>query len=126
KRIGQVTFDVVIADARADGDGEVSLLDWIKRERPSLPVILVTATGAIQEAVDAMRRGAFHYLTRPCDPAQLRAVVDDAVVDRRRWPAGPSDGLGVVPARGTERPRNGPPAIHANMDLVGSGPAMSR
>ena len=49
------------------------------RERlPEAEVILVTGHGTVESAVEAMRRGAFNYLLKPLDLAQLRAVVDNA------------------------------------------------
>lgn len=58
-------FDLVITDLRMEGMSGVDLLREIKREKPALPVILITAYGSIDSAVDAMRLGAFDYLTKP-------------------------------------------------------------
>ena len=129
ERLRLLTFDVVIAEVHMAGMGGFELLDWLKRERPTLPALLVSAKGGIQEAVDAMRRGAFHYLTKPCDDAELVTVVDGAVAARRRCAADASDGLGVLSTQGPAR-ANGSfdgrrTPIRAGMELVGSGPAMA-
>src|SRR6185437_13871079 len=66
ERLRLITFDVVIAEVHmTDMDG-LALLQWIKRERPMLPVLLVSTNGAVGEAVEAMKLGAFHYLAKPC------------------------------------------------------------
>ncbi|WP_018076725.1 sigma-54-dependent transcriptional regulator [Thiobacillus denitrificans] len=64
-RLGDQKYDLVITDLRMDGMSGVDLLREIKRENPALPVILITAYGSIDSAVDAMRLGAFDYLTKP-------------------------------------------------------------
>ncbi len=56
----------------------------MKRTHPTLPFVVITAMGGIHDAVDAMRRGAFQYLTKPCDPDELRAIVAGAIEERRR------------------------------------------
>ncbi|MCD6706946.1 MAG: sigma-54 dependent transcriptional regulator [Thiobacillus sp.] len=58
-------FDLVITDLRMDGMSGIDLLREIKQANPRLPVILITAYGSIDSAVDAMRLGAFDYLTKP-------------------------------------------------------------
>jgi two-component system, NtrC family, response regulator HydG len=122
------TFDVVVAVVHMDG---LALLDRVKRDRPSLSVILLSARAGIQEAVDAIKRGAFHYLAKPCAEAEFIAAVDGAIAARRRSPASPSDGFGILPAQPPGRDKSSPderraPAIHTNMELVGAGRAMSK
>ena len=63
--LGEQTYDLVITDLRMEGMSGVDLLREIKRVQPTLPVILITAYGTIDSAVDAMRLGAFDYLTKP-------------------------------------------------------------
>ncbi|OYX27012.1 MAG: Fis family transcriptional regulator [Hydrogenophilales bacterium 32-62-9] len=63
--LGKQTVDLVITDLRMDGMSGTDLLREIKRINPNLPVILITAYGSIDSAVDAMRLGAFDYLTKP-------------------------------------------------------------
>jgi len=127
ERLRLVTFDVVIAEVHmADMDG-LALLQWIKRERPMLPVMLVSSSSAVEEAVEAMRLGAFHYLAKPCGEEELRAAVDRAVAERRRSPASEADGLGLLPAGGREATKNGAGAsANVGLELIGQGPAMNR
>ncbi len=112
-------FDAVVAGVDVDG---LVLLDRIKRERPGLPVILVSATDRTRDAVEAIKRGAFHYLVRPLDAAELRAAVDEAIA------AGPASSVACSGKRARDAlgGHRIPPAVHAGLELVGSGPAMSR
>lgn len=58
-------YNLVVTDLRMDGMSGMDLLEHIKRQQPGLPVIVITAYGSIESAVEAMRRGAFDYLTKP-------------------------------------------------------------
>lgn len=71
-------LDVAIVDCRLpDGDG-LALLDELHAEHPDLPVIVLTGHASVSQAVDAMKRGAFHYLSKPVDPAELVALALEA------------------------------------------------
>jgi DNA-binding NtrC family response regulator len=63
--LNQAEYDLVITDLRMAEMSGIELLREIKQLRPQLPVILITAYGSIESAVDAMRLGAFDYLTKP-------------------------------------------------------------
>lgn len=82
-RMRDGTYDVVIADTSLGG---LALVGRHEPERPSPPVILITATGSLREGVEAIRRGAFHYLDKPCDELELRAAIDGAIAERRQAP----------------------------------------
>ena len=65
-------LDAVLLDVRlGDGNG-LDLLGDILGQFPRLPVIIITAYASIDTAVEAMRRGAFDYIPKPCTPDQLR------------------------------------------------------
>src|SRR3954447_26631000 len=55
-------FDVVVSDIKMPGASGVDLLKHVKAEQPGVEVILLTAHGTVDAAVDAMRAGAFDYL----------------------------------------------------------------
>jgi two-component system response regulator HydG len=77
------TFDIVLTDlVMTEVDG-LSILAQAKEERPDCEVILITGHGTIDSAVRAMQRGAFDYLTKPLDLAELRARVDKATATQR-------------------------------------------
>lgn len=65
RHLAEQTYDLVITDLRMEGMSGIDLLREIKKIAPTLPVILITAYGSIDSAVDAMRLGAFDYLTKP-------------------------------------------------------------
>lgn len=71
-------FDVIITDLMMDEIDGLDILDRAKSQQPETEVILVTGHGTIPSAVEAMQRGAFNYLLKPLDIAQLRAVVSKA------------------------------------------------
>jgi two-component system response regulator GlrR len=77
--LAQQRFHALILDVRlADGDG-LQLLRDVREHAPELPVIVLTAHGTIELAVEAMRRGAFGFLTKPFHDHELRQTVAHAV-----------------------------------------------
>src|SRR5467141_692499 len=76
-------FDVVVSDIRmVDVDG-LEVLDWVRKHDPETPVLLVTAFGNVDGAVDAIRRGAYDYISKPYDVNAIKLVVDRALRHRR-------------------------------------------
>jgi DNA-binding NtrC family response regulator len=67
--------DVVVTDVRMPGLSGVDLLDELRRRNPEVPVVLITAFGTVATAVDAMKRGAADYLTKPIDLGELELVL---------------------------------------------------
>src|SRR5690606_26782642 len=85
QRLHERAFDVMITDLRMPGalDG-VDLLRKAKADQPELEVIVLTAHGTVDNAVDAMKLGAFDYLQKPLgSPAELRLIVARAIERRR-------------------------------------------
>src|SRR4029079_14081375 len=64
------------------GSDGLEVLSGVKRLDPTVPVIIMTAFGAIESAVEAMRRGAFHYITQPFQLDALRSLVQRARRER--------------------------------------------
>ncbi len=75
-------FDVVLSDVRMPGLSGVELVGQLRRLRPGTPVVLMTAFGSIDSAVDAMRSGAFDYLTKPFEPEAVILAVERALSHR--------------------------------------------
>ncbi len=69
-------FDIAFLDLRLGTEDGLAVLTQLLGESPHLEVVLVSAFGTIDSAVEAMRRGAADYLTKPFTPAQVRAVVE--------------------------------------------------
>jgi NtrC-family two-component system response regulator AlgB len=68
-------FDVMLLDLRLGQESGVDVLKQAVRIAPALAVVIMTAFGTIETAVEAMRYGAFDYLPKPCTPEQLRQVL---------------------------------------------------
>ena len=58
-------YDVVLTDVRMPGMGGLGLVEWARAERPELTVIVMSAFGSIELAIDAMSRGAYDYVSKP-------------------------------------------------------------
>tara|TARA_R110001583_G_scaffold21088_1_gene80254 strand:- start:20913 stop:22298 length:1386 start_codon:yes stop_codon:yes gene_type:complete len=72
-------FSAVLSDLRMPGKDGLYLLDYIKEHQPSLPVILITAHGSIDDAVIATEKGALGFITKPIDHLKLREALGNAV-----------------------------------------------
>ncbi|MEA3347276.1 MAG: sigma-54 dependent transcriptional regulator, partial [Candidatus Auribacterota bacterium] len=75
--------DLVLTDIRMPKMGGLSLLDKIKLENKKIPVILITAYGTIDSAVDSMKRGAADYITKPVNLDKLEAVIKKALTRKK-------------------------------------------
>jgi len=72
-------FDICLTDMRLpDGDG-LELVSYIQENNPQLPVAVITAHGNMESAIQALKTGAFDFLTKPVDLNTLRAVVQSAL-----------------------------------------------
>jgi two-component system response regulator GlrR len=71
--------DIVVTDLRMPGIDGMALFDGVRRSHPTLPVIVLTAHGSIPDAVEAMQRGVFGYLTKPYDGTELVAQIHRAI-----------------------------------------------
>ncbi len=76
------SFDLIISDLKMPGIDGIELLGRAKRLQPDTPFIMLTAYGTIENAVDAMQRGAFHYLTKPVDKELLKLTIERALERR--------------------------------------------
>jgi DNA-binding NtrC family response regulator len=76
--------DLVLTDWRLPGADGLAVLDAAKALDPTLPVVVMTAFGSIETAVDAMKRGAEDFITKPVDPDLLRLLVARGIERRVR------------------------------------------
>ena len=81
--IEESPFDVVITDLVMNDIDGLGILARAKADQPDAEVILMTGHGTVPSAVEAMRSGAFNYLLKPLDIAQLRASAEKAVESSR-------------------------------------------
>jgi len=76
--LGQTSFDIVITDIKMQKISGMDLLEYIVERHPGTVVIMITAFGTVQNAVDAMKMGAFDYLVKPFSPDEIELVVSRA------------------------------------------------
>lgn len=105
-RLEEEAFHVVVSDLKMPQVGGLELLTWVREQHPGLPVILITAHGTVDTAVEALKQGAFDYISKPFDQAELQAVVAKAI---------------AVESRNTTRLQ---PSGTSRFDIVGTTPRM--
>ncbi|AFM02344.1 response regulator with CheY-like receiver, AAA-type ATPase, and DNA-binding domains [Desulfitobacterium dehalogenans ATCC 51507] len=76
-------FEAVLLDIRLpDGDG-LQLLQEMKKRQPDLQVIMLTGHGTLESAIEAMKAGAYDYLTKPCNLSELEITLQKALEQRK-------------------------------------------
>jgi len=77
--IHSVSVSLVITDLRMPGGGGMAVLEAVKRMSHYIPVIILTAYGTIENAVEALKNGAHDYLLKPCDLDEIKLSVRKAL-----------------------------------------------
>lgn len=77
------SFDLAIVDLRLTNSNGLTLMEELHELRPEMPVIILTGYGSIENAVDAMKKGAYSYLTKPFDARELLLQIGRALETRR-------------------------------------------
>jgi len=89
--LGRHSFDLVLSDIRMDDMDGLTLLSRIKEINPDLPLVLVTAYASPEDAVLAMKNGAFDYITKPFKVDEVLSVVEGALANvKKEEPAAPA------------------------------------
>jgi DNA-binding NtrC family response regulator len=78
-RLKQRPFDLVLADIKMPGMNGIELLEQIKRHDPQLTVVMMTAHGDIETAVQAIKKGAYDFITKPFDHDALVLRLEKAI-----------------------------------------------
>jgi len=78
-QLGAMHFDLVLTDLKMPETSGITLLEEIRLEQPKLPVILITAYGTIETAIEAMQKGASDFVLKPFDNANLERVIRRAL-----------------------------------------------
>ena len=81
--LDEAEVDAVLTDLKMPQMNGIELLAEVRRRRVGIPVIMLTAHGTIGSAVEALKRGAFDFLTKPFEPDEIRQVVTKAVATRK-------------------------------------------
>lgn len=76
-------YDLLLLDLALPGESGIDLLPRIKRLRPELPVIMITAYGTVGNVVDALRAGAENFVQKPWDNEKLLADIRSAIARHR-------------------------------------------
>jgi two-component system response regulator PilR (NtrC family) len=77
--LGKHQFDVCLTDMRLpDGDG-LELVEWMQSHAPGVPVAVITAHGNVETAVQALKLGAFDFVSKPLDLGNLRNIIENAL-----------------------------------------------
>ena len=79
----EAAYDLVLTDLKMPGVSGLDLLRFVKAHDPDTQVIMMTAYGTIENAVEAMRLGAFEYITKPFTSGEIELVLDKAIEHRR-------------------------------------------
>ena len=75
----QGDFDLVIADLKMPGLDGMELLEAIKRVDEDVPVIIITAYGTVESAMEIMQKGGFDFITKPFKKEQILYTIDKAL-----------------------------------------------
>lgn len=78
----QEPFDMILIDLKLNGHDGIQLMENVHRINPDIPVIILTAYGSINSAVNAMKKGAYSYLTKPFDGHELLVQIDNCLAQR--------------------------------------------
>lgn len=81
--LGKCDYDVVLTDLRMKKVTGEEILKKVKECSPATEVVIITAYGTIQSAVEAMKTGAFHYITKPFTTEEIISILDKALAKRR-------------------------------------------
>jgi two-component system, NtrC family, C4-dicarboxylate transport response regulator DctD len=76
-------FDVVISDVRMPGRDGIDFLRALRKRDPAMPVVMLSGHADVPMAVEALKAGAFDFLTKPADPERLVAILRNAVAQNR-------------------------------------------
>jgi DNA-binding NtrC family response regulator len=77
--ISQQTFDLVLADIKMPQMDGLELLELIKRDHPNMTVVMMTAFGGVETAVEAMRNGAYDFISKPFDHETILIRLEKAL-----------------------------------------------
>src|SRR5216117_2271041 len=82
KKIEENLYDLVLLDLMLPGKSGMQVQREIKRIDPTLPIVIITAIGAVETAVAAIKEGSFDYVTKPWNNEKLIVIVTNAIEQR--------------------------------------------
>jgi DNA-binding NtrC family response regulator len=81
------SFQVVVSDLRMDDVSGLDVLDLVRAQHPSTPMILITGYATVEVAREALAKGAFDFIAKPFRPQDLRAIIERALRRPAQQPA---------------------------------------
>jgi two-component system, NtrC family, response regulator HydG len=111
--------DLIVTDLKMPRMSGEELLRELRRDRPELPIIILTGQGDIHSAVEAMKEGADDYITKPVDVSQL----SDCIVRALTRPEPDTDGISYAPRPGQRRRKSPPTSLDG---MIGQSAPMQR
>jgi two-component system, NtrC family, response regulator AtoC len=109
--LGQDDWDLVLLDLRLPDTTGLDVLERLRQESPEVSVVMMTAYGTVEGAVQAMKLGAFDYLTKPVNLDELLVVVERALETTKL-------------RREVKRLRSEQREVHGTVQLIGKSPAI--
>ena len=90
EKLERESYDVLLVDIKMPGMDGIELLKKVKEDQPDVIVVMITAHGSIESAIEAMKSGARDYLMKPFDPEDLELLIEKLVqtkrlVDQNKW-----------------------------------------
>lgn len=79
KKLHVNQIDLIISDIRMPGMGGLKLLEKVKEIDPSIPVVMITAYASPEDAVNAMKNGAYDYITKPFKVDEIKDIISAAI-----------------------------------------------
>ncbi|MBZ5580526.1 MAG: sigma-54 dependent transcriptional regulator [Acidobacteriia bacterium] len=113
EKIQQNEFDIALIDIKMPGMDGMELQARLKEADPELTVMIMTGYASVETAVQALKRGAYDYITKPVDPDELSHLVSNALEHRRA-------------KREVVRLRDNLQEILPSTGLIGTSPAMKK
>ncbi len=95
-RLQQDAYDLLVVDIRMSGMTGIEVTRTVRKQYPEVPIVVMTAFGSMETAIEAIREGAFDYLAKPFHLEELKSVVARALAAPERWRPAPEDGEGEV------------------------------
>jgi two-component system response regulator AtoC len=87
-RLQEEAYDLLVVDVRMPGMTGLEVTRTVRQECPSLPVVVMTAFGSMETAIEAIREGAFDYISKPINLEELKNVVSRALAKRAQGDSG--------------------------------------
>ncbi len=118
--IGSQDYDLVFTDMQMETrESGLDVLSYCRRSRPQLPVVLMTAYGTVENAVEAMKLGAREILTKPFGPGELFSLIERVLEER----VDPMSSQNKEKVRSEELQKPNPSHKHK---IIGDSPSMHR